>query len=202
MWCRRRLQKPRLIPAPDHVASESGCSARAKPGAELCPGHAAPPSSVKRVLLTGMSGTGKSTVIAELAGRGYKAVDIDQPGWSETAPDGEWVWREGRVQTLLSTEDAQMLFVSGCASNQVKFYPQFDEIILLSAPADVIVHRLATRTTNSFGKSPEELAKVLGDLAHTEPLLRRRAGFEIDTTAPLADVVTAVLRLTGADPPR
>ena len=32
---------------------------------------------MKRVLLTGMSGTGKSTVINELAARGYKAVDID-----------------------------------------------------------------------------------------------------------------------------
>ena len=32
---------------------------------------------VKRILLTGMSGTGKSKVIGELAARGYKAVDAD-----------------------------------------------------------------------------------------------------------------------------
>ena len=38
---------------------------------------------VKRVLLTGMSGTGKSTVVAELAARGYKAVDADDPALSE-----------------------------------------------------------------------------------------------------------------------
>jgi predicted ATPase len=35
---------------------------------------------MKRVLLTGMSGTGKSTVIKELAARGYKAVDTDDHG--------------------------------------------------------------------------------------------------------------------------
>ncbi len=37
---------------------------------------------MKCVLLTGMSGTGKSTVIEELAARGYKAVDADADGWS------------------------------------------------------------------------------------------------------------------------
>ena len=38
---------------------------------------------MKRVFLTGMYGTGKSTVISELAARGYKAVDTDYGGWSE-----------------------------------------------------------------------------------------------------------------------
>src|SRR5690242_19472413 len=110
---------------------------------------------MKRVLLTGMSAsaTGKSTLILELASRRYKTVDMDDPGWSEYAADGEWVWREDRVETLLSTEDADLLFVAGCASNQGKFYSQFDHVILLSAPAEVVVQRLATRTTNAFGTS-------------------------------------------------
>jgi hypothetical protein len=65
---------------------------------------------MKRVLLTGMSGTGKSTVIEELATRGYKAVDTDYDGLSVSVnvPDDEptgldpgqdWVWREDRIQT-------------------------------------------------------------------------------------------------------
>ncbi len=32
---------------------------------------------VKRVLVTGMSGTGKSNVVRELVARGYRAVDTD-----------------------------------------------------------------------------------------------------------------------------
>src|SRR5205823_10385636 len=129
-----------------------------------------------------MSGTGKSTAIRELAARGYKAIDADD-GWSECGPDGDWLWREERIQCLLSTEDADVLFVSGCATNQGKFYPQFDHIVLLSAPAAVIVHRLASRTSNPYGKSPEELAEVLHHLETVEPLLRRGAGHEIDTSA-------------------
>ena len=36
----------------------------------------------KRVLLTGVSGSGKSTVTAALAARGCRAVDLDTPAWS------------------------------------------------------------------------------------------------------------------------
>jgi dephospho-CoA kinase len=149
---------------------------------------------VKRVLLTGMSGTGKSTVIGELAARGYKAIDADD-GWSECGPDGDWVWREERIQRLLSIEDGDVLFLSGCATNQGKFYPQFDHIVLLSAPAAVIIDRLASRTSNPYGKDPAELARVLGHLQTVEPRLRKGAGHEIDTSAPLAQVVESVLRL-------
>jgi dephospho-CoA kinase len=166
---------------------------------------------VKRVLLTGMSGTGKSTVISELAARGYKAVDVDADEWSEwveveftgdpTSPESpvqpgrDWVWREDRIQDLLSTEDAAVLFISGCAENMVKFYAQFDHIVLLTAPAAVIVERLATRTTNAYGKHPEELARVLGLLQTIEPRLRRVAGHEVDTSVPLNQVVAKVIQL-------
>ena len=163
---------------------------------------------MKRVLLTGMSGTGKSTVIEALAARGYKAVDTDEGGLSElvSVPDDEptgldpgqdWVWREDRIHTLLSTDDADVLFLSGCAPNQGTFYPQFDHIVLLTAPAHVIVERLATRTTNPYGKRPEEVARVLGLLQTVEPLLRRGAGAVVDTSVPLDQVVATVLRLVG-----
>ena len=61
-----------------------------------------------------MSGTGKSTLINELGARGYKAVDTDDHGLSELVtvpqdqptglgPGKDWVWREDRIQDLLST---------------------------------------------------------------------------------------------------
>src|ERR1700691_2617714 len=53
-------------------------------------------TTVKRVLLTGMSGTGKSSVIRALAALGYKAIDTDE-GWCELLPDGRQRWREQAI---------------------------------------------------------------------------------------------------------
>ncbi len=167
---------------------------------------------MKRVLLTGMSGTGKSTVISALAARGYKTIDTDYDGWSEaiTLPatadlsglgaTEDWVWREDRISTLLATEDADVLFVGGCSSNQSKFYPRFDHVVLLSAPISVMQERLATRSNNAYGKRPEDLTRVLTLKETVEPMLRRRADVEIDTSVPVDQVVENIL--SRVDAPR
>lgn len=152
---------------------------------------------MKRVLLTGMSGTGKSSVIQALSARGFKAVDTDD-GWCEPLPGSRQRWREDAIGQLLDTEDAKVLFVVGCEENQVRFHRRFDLIILLSAPAEVLAERLASRTTNSFGRAPGELDRVLDDLQAVEPLLRTAATHEIRTTMPLSEVVAAVLHLADA----
>ena len=151
---------------------------------------------MKRVLITGMSGTGKSSVIAELVARGHKAVDADD-GWCEPLPDGRQRWREDAVERLLDTEDADVLFVAGCEENQVRFLPRFDHIVLLSAPLETLLHRLETRTGNSYGKAPEERRRFLEDVEAVEPLLRRVATAEVRTSAPLPEVVARILEAVG-----
>jgi hypothetical protein len=66
-------------------------------------------------------------------------------------------------------------------------------VVLLSAPAEVLLERIASRTTSDFGKTPVEREKILRDVAAIEPLLRRRATVEVDARAPLAAAVEAVL---------
>ncbi len=144
------------------------------------------------VLVTGMSGTGKSTVLAELARRGHAAVDTDEGGWIIEVPqaDGstEPLWDEARIARLLDEHAGRPLFLAGCVANQGSFYPRFDAIVLLSAPEDVMLDRLATRRTNNFGKDDVERRAILRDLREVEPLLRAGAGVEIDTRAPVAEV--------------
>lgn len=147
-----------------------------------------------RVLVTGMSATGKSTVIAGVRARGVRAVDLDDEG-VVVLPDGRQLWDEGYVRALLHDTTGQRLVVAGCEENMGQFLADFDAVVLLCAPADVLVERLASRTTNDFGKSTEERARVLRDLAEVEPLLRRVATVEIDSTARIDDVVEQVLAL-------
>lgn len=154
---------------------------------------------MKRVLLTGMSGTGKSSLIGELAALGYKAIDTDD-GWCEPLPDGRQRWREDAIAALLDTEDADVLFIAGCEENQVRFHSRFDLIILLSAPARTIIERLAARTGNPYGKARGDMDRILADLATVEPLLQKAADHEIRTTIPLAGVVAKVLHLAGTSP--
>jgi dephospho-CoA kinase len=152
------------------------------------------------VLVTGMSGTGKSAALAELARRGHRVVDTDYGGYSEEVPSSdaggsEQLWREDRIDALLDEDDDGALFISGCVSNQGTFYPRFDAIVLLSAPADVILERVGSRETNEFGKSDAERDRILDDLAKVEPLLRTGATAEIDTRVPLDEVVNALERI-------
>jgi dephospho-CoA kinase len=141
-----------------------------------------------------MSGTGKSAALAELARRGHPVVDTDHAEYSEEVPcsdAGGWeqLWREDRIEALLDGHDDRVLFISGCVSNQGKFYPRFDAVVLLTAPANVILERVARRESNAFGKHAAEQDRILYDLATVEPLLRASATAEIDTRALLDEVV-------------
>lgn len=177
-------------PAPDDRARE--------------PHKAATP--MKRVLITGMSGTGKSAVIRELVARGHPGHDLDTADWShwvdvdssdELTPirGRDWRWQEARVRTLLTTPTDKTLFVSGCAQNMGNVFPLIDCIVLLSAPVDTIVRRLAARSPEGYGHAEEERRKVVELIATVEPLLREAADYEIDTTRDVTATVDEILRL-------
>src|ERR1700691_1363367 len=113
-----------------------------------------------RVLVTGMSGTGKCACFEILKSRGYNTVDTDTDEWSvwTTHSDGspDWVWREDAIETLLDKFENGQLFVAGCKTNQGKFYSRFDDVALLSAPAEMIIERVTNRSTNPYGKGDQE----------------------------------------------
>jgi dephospho-CoA kinase len=146
-----------------------------------------------------MSGTGKSTALAALRSQGFEVVDTDEPGWTEWSDDeAGYVWREDRIAELLEGDREVSLYVSGTVSNQGRFYPRFDAIVLLSAPADVLLGRIEGRTTNEYGKTREQRELILRHLAEVEPLLRATCTHEIDASQPVDDVV-AELVVIGSD---
>jgi dephospho-CoA kinase len=150
-----------------------------------------------RVLLTGMSGTGKSELLHELRRRGYAAYDADEDGFSEPRADGRWGWRVDRAGELLARAPDRLVFFAGCSEEQIEL--PFDYRVLLTAPESVLVQRLQTRTSNSYGRDGVELSQVLADRAEIEPRLRRSADLILDTAPPSAQLVDVLLeRLAGA----
>ncbi len=147
-----------------------------------------------RVLVTGMSGAGKSTLLDEMSRRGYEAVDTDHDGW--TLPDG--TWDEPRMTALLAGQAE--IVVSGTVDNQGRFYDRFNHVVLLSAPLDVLLYRVATRSNNPYGRKAEHQAEIERYVAEVEPLLRRGATLELDGQRPvgeLADIVEGLLAGTS-----
>ena len=164
---------------------------------------------ISRVLVTGLSGAGKSSALAELGRRGYPVVDTDEPGWREYRPyptpidelhRGEYHWVEDRMTALLDSDDGRPLFVGGSARNQSQYYERFDAVVLLSAPAEVLLGRVARRTTNRYGQTALERAEILADLAEIEPLIRAGCTDELDASRPLDDVVAALMAIVSRSP--
>ncbi len=153
-------------------------------------------TDMRKVLVTGMSGTGKSSALDELRRLGFQVVDTDEPGWTEWSDrEGGYAWREDRIRELLERDGGPALYVSGTVSNQGQFYGYFDAVVLLSAPAQVLLNRIKSRTTNPYGKTRQQRELILRDLAEVEPLLRKTCTHEIDGTQPLAVVVEELAKL-------
>ena len=151
---------------------------------------------VRRVLVTGMSGTGKSTVLAELARRGFESVDTDEPGWTRWSnEDDGYVWVEERIAKLLARVRRRTLYVSGTVSNQGRFYRDFDAVVLLSVPDAVLLGRIARRTTNHYGKSAAERELIRRHLVDVEPLLRATCTHELDATRPVEAIVDELVAI-------
>lgn len=137
-----------------------------------------------KILITGMSGTGKSSVVEELVRRGVHAIDTDTDEWSEWRRDPtngghDWVWREEKIRALLADSGHQSIVISGCKTNQGKFYSLLDRVVLLTAPLDVLLYRVMHRTNHVYGKSSFDMIRL--HVETVEPLLRASSDVIFDT---------------------
>lgn len=141
------------------------------------------------VLVTGMSGTGKTTLLHELARRGFRTVDTDYDGW--TLADGSW---DATRMTALLDQHPDVV-VSGTTDNQVDFYDRFGHVVLLSVPLDVAIARVSSRTNNPYGSTAAERAEIARNTEEIEPLLRGSASVELDGRRPVAELADRVAKL-------
>lgn len=142
-----------------------------------------------RILITGMSGVGKSTLLDELARRGRLTVDTDDAGW-RAAGEG---WDEQRMSELLARHED--VVVSGTAENQGRFYDRFEHVVLLSAPVGVLINRVRTRVNNPYGRTAAQQAEIRQYVLEVEPLLRQGATFELDGRLPIAQLADSIQAL-------
>jgi shikimate kinase len=70
--------------------------------------------------------------------------------------------------------------------------------VLLSAPLDVLLERVARRTNNPYGGRPDQRAEISEYLETVEPLLRRGATLELDGRRDVRELADRIERLSAA----
>jgi shikimate kinase len=169
------------------------------------------PPAVRRIVLTGFMGSGKTTVGPLLAERlGWRFVDVDDVIEAEAgvtiadlfARDGEPSFRDREHETIarLATGDALVLALGGGAIERAE-----TRSLLLKTPGSLLVHlevQLATTLARCGGT--EHSRPVLADQANLANRYRRRLplyrtahiSIPVDALTP-EEVAVAILAKSG-----
>jgi adenylate kinase family enzyme len=171
---------------------------------------------VKNYLIDGVSGTGKTTVAAELQRRGYHVIHGDRElsyrGDPETGEplDGlaqetvtDWpawvhehhIWDVDKVKSLVADQRHAISFFCGGARNFARFIDLFDGVFVLDVDLDTLSLRLAGRPEDEFGGRAGERELIVRLHATREDVPKNAVS--IDATAPLAIVVDEILSTCG-----
>lgn len=136
----------------------------------------------KSIFVTGVAGSGKSSMSEELNRLGHQAYDIEaldgmfkmvrkDTGEDFTDYDNadmkkvknaDWICDRNKLKALLQKQDEGMVFYCGVASNNNEIIPLFDLTILLKASAEAVRKRLSSREgTDDMGNTAENRDWVL-----------------------------------------
>ena len=151
----------------------------------------------------------------ELQARGYEAHDTDlhgnavwvhretgeiaatQSGPEMRSPDWlgqhEWTMVRDRIEALAERAGSRTVFLCGMTKNQSEMSHLFTRVVFLSIDVETLRRRVASRTTNDFGKAPHELAAIEEWHSIVEDEHRQFGAVIVDATRPLRQVTDDVL---------
>lgn len=172
----------------------------------------------KIILITGMAGSGKSTIIKTLLERGFSAIDIDDTGlcgWfnkktgeREEYGDGKdykwisehkWLCSAKDLKGYIENNDqpGEILFLGGIVSNISDIIELCDLVIVLHLSEDVLRNRLNTRIDNHFAKSKDEQDIVIEKKSKFEEKCIRSGAVRIDSNGSIENTIGKILKLVN-----
>jgi dephospho-CoA kinase len=169
------------------------------------------------IYITGVPGSGKTTVQKELERQAFEAYDIDQPrfGGPTNLVTGEpasippleerssvWFkqheWRVSRtaVEELKRQSEARMVYLCGTATTEHLIWDLFDKVLYLQVDEATLRTRLANRAGNDFGKSEEEVSMILERFREAQEKLKGLGVIMIDATKSLGETVDQIKHMS------
>lgn len=164
------------------------------------------------ILITGRSGTGKSTISREFKRQGYNGIDIDRVpglcGWVNpkngqpttidyTKPldktQAEWRWDIKALKKFLAENNGQDVFLCGSAHNQLENHKLFDKVFVLTLPAEIHKQRILARTEHSYGQAPGMPERLIREQAKFVSLATKQGATTIDATPQPDAIVKNIL---------
>jgi len=161
---------------------------------------------VPLVYVTGISGSGKSSVLEELRARGFSAYGVDEDGYGKwldrisgekrQLPAGRegldmhrwfdahaWVLDVDKIAVLKERSDRanETTFLCGVAAGDADAWSSFDVVCALVVDEETIKQRV-DRRADAFGKRPHEMAEILRWNAGFEETYRGFGAVIVDAT--------------------
>lgn len=171
----------------------------------------------KLIFITGISGSGKTSVARELIRRGYVAFDskvtpgifhfvdtdgreassihLDDPDWRSQY---KWCLNTTKLDELLAQHRDQK-FVFLCGRGDMKQHlERTDKVFLLHIDTPTLFARLNSPTRdNQFAKDIATQQHLASDLDHIQRIWINAGATAIDATRPLETVVDSILAQSG-----
>ena len=167
----------------------------------------------KSILITGIAGSGKSTVCDELKKLGYKAYGIEDINGLFTMVDKttgriaddhdnndiesvkqhDWICDKNKLQQLVRNNPKGIVFYCGTASNLDDLLSLFDKIILLKVSPKILRKRLSTRKSNDFGRTSEVQKWILSWKKWSEDHMCEKGAIVIDANRDIKEVVDDII---------
>jgi broad-specificity NMP kinase len=169
---------------------------------------------MSKVFITGAGGVGKSTIIKDLAERGFSAYDTDsisgatrlqdKAGNDKAWPAGyidwseyRWNWQRPKINQLLASEET--VFLGAIPSNWKEFVDEFDTIIALRVDSGLQEQRLKDRNIHIYGQGEQNIADNIASQAQLLRELTAEGAKIVDNSHPIDQVVDEILVLSHVD---
>ena len=128
---------------------------------------------------------------------GERVVDRPHPLPARWRDDDAWQIDTDMVRALAAQLSDGVGLVAGTVENEADAWDLFDHVVCLVVDEDTLRCRLATRTTNAFGKDPVDLEMAVSANRGVSDRYRHYGTTIIDATQPVEAVVRVLLAAVG-----